>query len=296
MQSIKRLSKNFPRCSSPLLSSDHGFHPRARGVLLQDLQGHILAISEQKIKLPCGHTYLQSFVNSVRFYYPPLCMFVTELILRRPSITDIVLGSEDRDKSEKKLLEVGFWGGTGGKSWDDGFFDGLRAITVQFRHCIFSIQVTYDRDGASVKGGKHGDKGGVSSAVIDLDYPREYIECVSGHVSHVENNWLVVRSLTFVTNKRTFGPYGQTAGLSFTFPLVGLRIVGFKGRSEGYLDAVGFHVSKDASPNARTKELPIISTREMIEELLVSTQRIMIALNLADDDDDGGYATTAFEE
>ncbi|KAJ0007256.1 hypothetical protein Pint_28872 [Pistacia integerrima] len=57
----------------------------------------------------------------------------------------------------------------------------------------------------------------------------------------------VIRSLTFKSNKRTYGPYGFEEGTPFTFSMDGGLVVGFKGRSGWYLDAIGFHLSKKQS-------------------------------------------------
>lgn len=54
----------------------------------------------------------------------------------------------------------------------------------------------------------------------------------------------IIRSLTFKTNKRTFGPFGLEVGTPFGFQLEGHHIIGFKGRSDWYLDAIGFHISR----------------------------------------------------
>lgn len=54
----------------------------------------------------------------------------------------------------------------------------------------------------------------------------------------------MIRSLTFRSNKRTFGPYGVQEGTPFSLPIEGGQIVGFKGRSGWYLDSLGFHLSR----------------------------------------------------
>lgn len=53
----------------------------------------------------------------------------------------------------------------------------------------------------------------------------------------------VTRSLTFKSNRRTFGPYGIEEGTPFSLPIEGGQIVGFKGRSGWYLDSIGCHLS-----------------------------------------------------
>jgi hypothetical protein len=69
----------------------------------------------------------------------------------------------------------------------------------------------------------------------------EYFTSVRGHVGKFEN-LTVVRSLTFVSNHRTFGPYGWEEGVPFTLPADGGKVVGFHARSGKYLDAFGTYV------------------------------------------------------
>lgn len=54
----------------------------------------------------------------------------------------------------------------------------------------------------------------------------------------------VIRSLTFSSNKRKFGPFGVEGGTPFSMPMEGGQIVGFKGRSGWYVDAIGFYIAK----------------------------------------------------
>lgn len=84
---------------------------------------------------------------------------------------------------------------------------------------------------------------------IKLQYPDEYIVNVSGYYCPVVHGGTpFIRSLTFQTNKRTFGPFGIEVGTPFSFPVERGLIVGFKGRSDWYLDAIGFHVSRVQTP------------------------------------------------
>jgi hypothetical protein len=64
---------------------------------------------------------------------------------------------------------------------------------------------------------------------------------VKGHYGFY-NNWFVIRSLTFVSNRRNFGPYGKEKGAPFKLPATGGKIIGFHGRSDGLLDALGTYV------------------------------------------------------
>ncbi|KAL5700155.1 hypothetical protein ACHQM5_025638 [Ranunculus cassubicifolius] len=51
-----------------------------------------------------------------------------------------------------------------------------------------------------------------------------------------------LKSLNFVTNKRSYGPFGSEHGSYFTSPMDDLReIVGFYGRSGDVIDAIGIY-------------------------------------------------------
>ncbi|KAL0397013.1 UNVERIFIED_CONTAM: Jacalin-related lectin 19 [Sesamum calycinum] len=77
-----------------------------------------------------------------------------------------------------------------------------------------------------------------------LQFP-EFLTTVTGHCSPVVYGGSpVIRSLTFKSNRRTFGPFGVEEGVPFSFPMEGGKIVGFKGRAGWYLDAIGFHITR----------------------------------------------------
>ncbi|KAL2937359.1 Jacalin-related lectin 19 [Bienertia sinuspersici] len=142
-------------------------------------------------------------------------------------------------------IAVGPWGGNGGTDWDDGCYSGVKQIKLVYDRCIDSITVVYDKNGKPVKGEKHGGNGGTITVEIKLTYPEEYLISISGHYSSLVHGMPpVIRSLTFKSNKRTFGPFGVEEGIPFYFPMEGGRIIGFKGRSGWYLDSIGFYLSR----------------------------------------------------
>lgn len=53
----------------------------------------------------------------------------------------------------------------------------------------------------------------------------------------------VIRSLTFKSNIRTFGPFGIEEGTPFNFLANRGHIVGFYGRTGWFLDSLGFYLS-----------------------------------------------------
>lgn len=63
-----------------------------------------------------------------------------------------------------------------------------------------------------------------------------------------------MRSLTFQSNRKTYGPFGVEQGTYFSFPMTGGKIVGFHGRCGWYLDAIGIYlksVVKKVSSNTK---------------------------------------------
>ncbi|XBI24131.1 hypothetical protein VPH35_049262 [Triticum aestivum] len=87
-----------------------------------------------------------------------------------------------------------------------------------------------------------GREGKRSEICLESD---EYLIGAKGHVGDY-NGRFVVRSLSFIGNRRTFGPYGTEEGTPFELPAVGGEIVGLHGRSEYVIDAFGTYVRMDA--------------------------------------------------
>ncbi|GKB57600.1 jacalin-related lectin 19-like protein [Tanacetum coccineum] len=138
----------------------------------------------------------------------------------------------------------GPWGGNCGNHWDDGVHGGIREITLIYSSCIDSIRVTYDDNVKPLLAEKHGGMGGTKSAQIKLRFPEEVLISVSGHYCPVVYGANpVIRSLTFKSNQRTYGPFGVEAGTPFNFLSNEGYIVGLYGRSGWFLDSLGFYVS-----------------------------------------------------
>lgn len=78
---------------------------------------------------------------------------------------------------------------------------------------------------------------------MKLGYPDEYLTSINGYYGKL-NEWgpQLVRSLTLKSNKRTYGPFGVEEGTAFSFPMTGVKIVGFHGVAGWYLDAIGVHL------------------------------------------------------
>jgi hypothetical protein len=78
---------------------------------------------------------------------------------------------------------------------------------------------------------------------VKLDYPDEFLTSIHGHYGClIEWGPVFVRSLTFESNRKTYGPFGTEQGTYFSFPMAGGKIVGFHGKSGWYLDAIGAYL------------------------------------------------------
>ncbi|XP_027333047.1 jacalin-related lectin 3 [Abrus precatorius] len=150
----------------------------------------------------------------------------------------------------KKPALVGPWGGNGGSSWDDGIYSGVRQLVIVHAAGIDSIQIEYDKKGNSIWSEKHGGKGGNKTDKVKLDYPDEFLTSIHGYYGSL-NQWgpNLVRSLSFVTNKKTYGPFGVEQGTHFSVPMTEGKIVGFHGRCGWYIDAIGVYLKSLKQPN-----------------------------------------------
>lgn len=83
----------------------------------------------------------------------------------------------------------------------------------------------------------------------------EFLTGVSGSIGTFNGHANVITSLTFVTNARSYGPFGRGRGTSFNIPVQGNScIVGFFGRSGQYLNAIGVYTAPKPEPKAVGKQ------------------------------------------
>ncbi|XP_060190992.1 jacalin-related lectin 3 isoform X1 [Lycium barbarum] len=143
----------------------------------------------------------------------------------------------------KQTISVGPWGGEYGLHWDDGVYSTIRQLEIAHGTGVDSLKVEYDKNGTSVWSEKHGGSGGAKTDKIRLNYPDEFLTSMHGYYGSLnERGSVFVRSLTFHSNKRTYGPYGVQQGTYFTLPSSRGKIVGFHGKSGWYLDAIGVYI------------------------------------------------------
>lgn len=79
---------------------------------------------------------------------------------------------------------------------------------------------------------------------MKLDYPEEFLTSIHGYYGKI-SEWgtVSIRSLTFKSNIRVYGPFGIEQGTYFSVPVTtGNKIVGFHGKSSWYVDALGAYL------------------------------------------------------
>ncbi|CAH9122238.1 unnamed protein product [Cuscuta epithymum] len=151
----------------------------------------------------------------------------------------------------------------GGESWDDGGRGQVAAILISYsQDSINSLRFLYFKDGELQFSEDHGKLSG-SSQMIRLGYPTEFLTAVHGY--RTNNNG--VSSITFVTNKAKYGPFGDTEAtpdndydIAFKFrrSSAGDSINGFHGtvNSHGHIGSIGIYLHT-ATSAARPDSKPL---------------------------------------
>ncbi|XP_031378847.1 uncharacterized protein LOC116194228 [Punica granatum] len=115
------------------------------------------------------------------------------------------------------------------ETWDDKKHMDIRKISVvSSASVIESISVLYDNYGHPLGPFTHGRAEGGEKHTIKLDYPYEYLTSISEYIDEVSGKERV-RSLTFQSNKRKYGPFGEENGRHFPVQWNSGKIVGFFG-------------------------------------------------------------------
>lgn len=84
---------------------------------------------------------------------------------------------------------------------------------------------------------------------IKLDYPNEFLTSVDGYYGSLNQfGPIFIRSLSFESNKKMYGPFGVEQGTYFSLPVTGAKIVGFHGRYGWHIDAIGVHLRSYQQP------------------------------------------------
>ncbi|CAA0813337.1 Jacalin-related lectin 3 [Striga hermonthica] len=91
---------------------------------------------------------------------------------------------------------------------------------------------------------RFGGKGGDKTEFLDIDYPNELVTGISGTVGHYGSSGNVVTSLEIITNRCKYGPFGKQAGTHFSFHAENGVIIGFHGRADSFMNAIGVYLRK----------------------------------------------------
>nr|XP_043607260.1 probable serine/threonine-protein kinase PBL28 isoform X1 [Erigeron canadensis] len=180
---------------------------------------------------------------------------------RRPTMELVIeelQNSLEFQISCQRITRIGLWGSsTCGNPWSFPLDDNqkLRQIRIDHKNWIYSLAfTTQDSNGllhhSQHYGGEHGDTGGrISEVNFDAD---EQIVGIVGTVGitygwPLTTGWVkgltVISSLSFVTNKKTDGPFGNEAGgVRFSVPWDAGSFAGFYGRAGLYMDGLGFYL------------------------------------------------------
>ncbi|KAG6785732.1 hypothetical protein POTOM_007313 [Populus tomentosa] len=151
----------------------------------------------------------------------------------------------------KQAVSHGTWGGNGGNIFDDRVYTGVREVHLTRYGGVVSIRVCYDLNGQATWGSKNKGSGGIRLDKIAFDYSSEILTHITGYYgSTMLRGPTIVKSLTFYTNKRKYGPFGDEQGISFSSGFNNGVIVGFHGRKGWFIDSIGVipRAAKEATP------------------------------------------------
>ncbi|KAI3514823.1 hypothetical protein L1887_13556 [Cichorium endivia] len=159
-----------------------------------------------------------------------------------------------------EVARVGLWGtkSSGGPQNRWAFLlqkdHKLKYITIDHGDLIYSLIFTTVSKGAQYSSDKAGGWNGghkVSKVVFE---DGEEITGISGTVGVSTGKYAgytIISSLTFVTNKKTHGPFGRETNTRFTLPLLKGSFGGFYGLAGYYIDAIGVYVKASSKKIAQ---------------------------------------------
>ncbi|KAL9302178.1 Jacalin-related lectin 22 [Arabidopsis thaliana] len=168
------------------------------------------------------------------------------------------------DTTPFPLYKLDAQGGTDGRVWDDGSYDGIKTLRIdQDNSRITYLEVEYEKDGEA-KTFNHGGKGDTPSEFV-LGYPDEYIKSVEATYQkpNIFSN-TAITSLKFLTSKGRTSFFGYNVGKKFVLEQKGHRLVGFHGKEDAAIDALGAYFGPVPTPTPLipSKKLPAIGGNE----------------------------------
>ncbi|KAM3701881.1 hypothetical protein ACB094_05G208600 [Castanea mollissima] len=138
-------------------------------------------------------------------------------------------------------LKVGPWGAqSGGTIWSFVAKGEINEIEIVNGYVIDSISFKYKDECGVLQTLNVGGTGGQKTNKISLKWPEEYLTSFDGRINDFMGH-AVIFSITFKTNKATYGPYGTVDGKPFRHN--GGVIVGFHGYAGEFVDAIGAYAT-----------------------------------------------------
>ncbi|XP_011015046.1 PREDICTED: mannose/glucose-specific lectin-like isoform X3 [Populus euphratica] len=151
------------------------------------------------------------------------------------------IGIHVKPRDIEGTISIGPWGGRGGSPWSYITNRGINQIVIHVGSNIKSISFrdTTGLDSATFGGENPNDIGERKTVLIN--WPSEHLISISGTYGNF-STLLTITSLSFTTNRATYGPFGTGSGTPFSIPINNNTVVGFHGRAGHYLDAIGIFV------------------------------------------------------
>ncbi|XP_055814661.1 inactive protein RESTRICTED TEV MOVEMENT 1-like [Solanum dulcamara] len=139
------------------------------------------------------------------------------------------------------LIKVGPAGGKKGIAWDEKGKGEIAKIFISYdENAVYSLQFLFFENGNFVLSNTHGAAHHYNFTMyIVLDHPSEFLTSIKGFYD-LESfcTSIYLRSITFGTNKGTYGPYGMKTCVNYKVKELNLQI-GDDDRTFG-----GFHGTK----------------------------------------------------
>ncbi|KAL5841986.1 hypothetical protein ACOSQ3_012589 [Xanthoceras sorbifolium] len=144
------------------------------------------------------------------------------------------------------VQKEGPWGGEEGIYWSYMPTSSIKKIIVRHVEIFNSIVfISENEEGLDETSGRFGGLGGDLETIISLEWPDEYLTAITGTL-HCVSGMYVVESISFLTNLNKYGPFGPTSGTPFNFSTRGKIIVGFFGRCDMFINAIGVYIKNTA--------------------------------------------------
>ncbi|KAI7734841.1 hypothetical protein M8C21_030683 [Ambrosia artemisiifolia] len=154
-------------------------------------------------------------------------------------------------KPHRETMKIGTWGKTQPAGPQNNWSFQLEPtyhltkITIDHGDLIYSLMFTAQCGELTNTSEKMGGwQGGEKVTEITFDEDEE-INCISGTVALSRGTYAgntVISSISFMTNKKVYGPFGNVRGTPFTVPWEDGSFAGFYGLAGYYIDSIGVYL------------------------------------------------------